>query len=64
MSSSYTSQLNSVSQFFEYFLFIVEGWINSLQAFLDGGSAISELNSEQLDPFSVCALELAAEEDD
>ena len=57
MSSSYTRQLNLFSQVFEYFLFIVQGQINSLQAFLDGGSAISE--SEQLDRFSVWGLELA-----
>ena len=43
------------------FSFFVEGWINSLQAFLEGSSAISE--SEQLDPFSMWVLELATEED-
>ena len=61
MFSSYTSQLDYFSQFFEYFLFIVEDRINSLQAFLEGGSAISE--SEQMDLFSVWVLELATEED-
>ena len=53
-------QLNLFSQFFEYFLFAIKGWIYYLQAFLEGGSA---MESEQLDPFSACILELATEED-
>ena len=48
MSSSYTSLLNSFSQFFEYVLFVVDGWMDPLQAFLEGGSAISESKSEPL----------------
>ena len=51
MSSSYTSLLNSLSQFFEYVLFVVDGWMDPLQAFLEGGSAISESESELLDRF-------------
>ena len=63
MSSTYISQLNSLSQFFENFFFVVKGWIYSLQVFLEGGSGISESESEQLDPCSVWVLELATEED-
>ena len=37
--------------------------MNIQQAYLEGGSAISESESEQLDPFSVWVLEVATEED-
>ena len=53
---SYTSQLKSFSQFFEYFLLLINGRYFSLQGFLGEGSAVSESKSDELDSVLLCEL--------